>query len=93
MNYKSSLDDIFINSLPSLDLHGEIRDSARVLIKEFIYDNYLLRNEKVIIIHGIGTGALKEEVNKVLKESKYVTQYHINHFNAGCTLVYLKKRI
>ena len=40
------LDDVFINSLPSLDLHGEIRDSARVLVKEFIYDNYLLKNNQ-----------------------------------------------
>ena len=37
---KTSLDDIFINSLPTLDLHGEIRDSARVLVNEFINDNY-----------------------------------------------------
>ena len=39
-------DDVFINSLPSLDLHGEVRDSARVLVKEFIYDNYILKNKR-----------------------------------------------
>ena len=50
---KTSLDDVFIDSLPTLDLHGETRDSARVLIKEFIYDNYVLKNEKVVIIHGV----------------------------------------
>ena len=55
-------DDIFINNLPTLDLHGEIKDSARVLIKEFIYDNYVMRNKKVVIIHGIGKGKIKEEV-------------------------------
>ena len=47
----TSLDDIFIDSLPSLDLHGETRDSARVLIKEFINDNYILRNEKSYFIN------------------------------------------
>ena len=86
----NSLDDVFINSLPTLDLHGEIKDSARVLIKEFIYDNYVLKNKKIVIIHGIGTGAIKEEVNNCLKKSKYVSSFHINRFNAGCTLVYLK---
>lgn len=89
---KMMLDDIFLDSLPSLDLHGEIRDSARVLIKEFIMDNYLLKNKKVLIIHGVGKGILKDEVYNILKKSKYVEDFHLNHFNAGCTIVYLKKR-
>lgn len=89
---KTSMDDVFINNLPSLDLHGEIRSSARVLIKEFVEDNYLLKNEKVIIIHGVGTGALKDETYKVLKSNKHVEDFHINHYNPGCTLVYIKKR-
>lgn len=89
---KTSLDHIFINNLPSLDLHGEIRASARVLIKEFIEDNYNLRKSKVIIVHGNGTGALKDETFKELKKSKYVLDYKLNIFNPGCTLVYLKKK-
>lgn len=86
------LDDIFIDKLPSLDLHGEIRDSARVLVKEFINDNYILRNNRVIIIHGIGSGIIKEEVHKILRLSKKVEKFHLNHYNAGCTVVYIKKR-
>lgn len=87
---KTSLDDIFINNLPTLDLHGEIRDSARVLIKEFINDNYYLKNEKIVIIHGVGTGVLKDETHKILKNDKRVKEYHLNHYNPGCTLIYLK---
>lgn len=90
---KTSLDDIFINSLPSLDLHGETRDSARVLVKDFINDNYFLKNEKIVIIHGIGKGILKDEVYSILKRDKRVEQYHINPYNIGCTLVYIKKRL
>lgn len=90
---KTSLDDVFIDSLPTLDLHGETRDSARVLIKEFIYDNYVLKNEKVVIIHGVGTGALKDETNNTLKQNKYVKDFHLNHYNSGCMVVYIKKRI
>ena len=89
---KTSLDHIFINNLPSLDLHGEIRASARVLIKEFMEDNYKLRKNKVVIVHGNGTGALKEETFKILKNNKYVLDYKLNLFNPGCTLVYLKKK-
>ncbi len=87
---KTSLDDVFINNLPTLDLHGEIKDSARVLIKEFINDNYNLKNPKIIIIHGIGTGALKEETHKILKQDKRIESYHLNHYNNGCTVIYLK---
>ena len=45
---KSKLDDVFIENLPTLDLHGEIRSSARVLIKEFIYDNYINKSSYYI---------------------------------------------
>lgn len=87
---KTQLDDVFIDNIPSLDLHGEFRFSARVLVKEFIYDNYVLKNKKILIIHGIGTGAIKEEVYDVLKNDKRVESYHLNHYNQGCTIVYLK---
>lgn len=88
---KNSLDDIFINNIPTLDLHGEIRSSARVLIKEFVYDNYVLKNRRILIIHGVGTGALKNEVSEVLKINKMVESFHLNSYNQGCTIVYLKK--
>ncbi len=88
---KSSLDDVFVNNLPSLDLHGEIRSSARVLIKEFIHDNYVMKNNRVLIIHGLGTGALKNEVKEVLKKIKEVDSFHLNPYNPGCTVVYLKR--
>lgn len=89
---KTSFDDIFINNYPTLDLHGETKDSSRVLIKEFIEDNYNLKNNKVLIIHGIGSGILKKEVEKDLKLNKLVNDFHINHFNSGCTVVYIKER-
>lgn len=88
---RSFFDDVFVNNLPSLDLHGEIRSSARVLIKEFIHDNYVLKNNRVLIIHGVGTGALKNEVQEVLRVSKIVESFHLNPYNPGCTVVYLKK--
>ena len=86
------LDDIFSNSLPTLDLHGEIRDSARVLINEFIEDNYLLKNYKIVIVHGVGAGILKDETNKILKNNKKVDSFHLNHYNSGATVIYLKRR-
>ena len=89
---KGSLDDVFINNLPTLDLHGEIRSSARVLVNEFIYDNYVMKNKKALIIHGVGKGLIKDEVYECLKRNKYVEKYHLNMFNVGCTVIYIKDK-
>ena len=80
---------LYRSSMPELDLHGETRDSARVLVKEFINDNYKMKSYEIAIVHGIGTGILKKEVHKVLKESKLVQAYGLDNFNSGCTLVRL----
>lgn len=74
-------------NLPQLDLHGLDRDYARILINEFIYDNYIQKNYKVIIIHGIGTGIIRKTTQETLKNNKYVLSYKIDNFNSGSTIV------
>ena len=86
------LDDIFIENIPKLDLHGETRISSKILVNEFINDNYIMKNYRVVIVHGLGTGALKDEVHKTLKSNKLVLEYHLSHYNVGCTIVNIKKR-
>lgn len=81
---------IFLDSFPSIDLHGLDRDSARVKVNEFINDNIILKNDIVVIIHGIGNGILKEEVHRVLKNSKSVLDYKIFYNNIGTTIVKIK---
>lgn len=80
---------LYRKNMPEIDLHGENSDSARILVKEFINDNYKLKNNEIAIVHGIGKGILKKEVHKVLKESKLVQAYGLDNFNSGCTLVQL----
>jgi len=77
-------------NLPILDLHGETSDISKVLIKEFINDNYLLNKKQVIIIHGKGLGILKKIVINELKINKYVKDYKIDFFNDGQTIVTLQ---
>ncbi len=84
------ISDLFLDNLPTLDLHGEIRQSARVLVKDFISDNYALKNKKILIIHGVGKGTLRKEVNTILKNDKKVASFKLALANPGCTLVYLK---
>lgn len=82
---------IYYPSMPQIDLHGMDREIARILVKEFLYDNYKLKNYQLAIIHGIGSGILKKEVHMLLRKEKIVKEYKLDYFNSGCTLVELKE--
>ncbi len=84
-------DVIFINSFPTLDLHGYDRDSARVKILEFISDNIVMGNEFITIIHGVGSGTLRREVDETLRKNRNVVEHQIFRANNGCTIVRLVK--
>lgn len=79
-------DIIFINNLPTLDLHGFDRQTAKVAIDDFINDNIKMKNSFIVIIHGIGSGILKETTQKSLAINKKVIEYKIYPFNVGCTI-------
>ena len=83
------LENIFLKNLPSLDLHGYDTESARVATEDFINDNLILKNNKLVIIHGKGTGLVKKSVHDTLKSRKEVLEYHTDNMNDGCTIVYL----
>lgn len=81
--------DIFLSRYPSIDLHGFDRDSARVAVNDFVEENIFLKNEMIVIIHGIGTGVIKKEVHETLRTNKKVLEYKTDNFNSGCTVVKL----
>ncbi|MBQ9072703.1 MAG: Smr/MutS family protein [Bacilli bacterium] len=81
---------IFVNDLPSIDLHGFDRDSARVKVLEFINDNKVMKNEIICIVHGVGSGILKDEVHTTLKRSKNVIDYKLFYNNTGCTIAKIR---
>ena len=84
-----SLSNVFTNNIPSLDLHGFDRETARVAINDFIRDNKIMKNDTVLIIHGRGSGILKRTTHDVLKANKSVKEYQIDFFNEGSTIVRL----
>ncbi len=67
------------------------REITRILVKDFIRDNYKMGNEKVIIIHGRGTGILKQAVHETLKKDKLVEKFYLDFFNIGSTIVSIKR--
>ena len=79
------------NNLPIIDLHGLDRDYARILINEFVSDNYKMKKDKIIIVHGNGTGILKKTTQETLRINKLVEEYKIDNFNTGMTVVTLRK--
>ena len=82
--------DIFLERYPRIDLHGYDRDSARVATEDFINENIILKNDIIVVIHGIGSGIVKNEVHELLRNNKNVLEYKTDNFNSGCTIVKLK---
>ena len=80
------------NNKPTLDLHGELRQTAVIKINDFIEENYYMQKRSVVIVHGKGSGVLKKVVFDVLSDNKYVLDYRLDIFNDGQTLVSLKSR-
>jgi DNA-nicking Smr family endonuclease len=83
-------DIIFIDSLPKLDLHGLDRATAALAINDFIKDNIKLKNDIILIIHGIGTGILKKATDECLRHNRNVLEFKTCYYNNGCTIVKIK---
>lgn len=84
------ISDIFLSRYPKIDLHGYDRDTARMTVNDFVAENIILKNEMIVIIHGIGSGIVRREVHEALRVNKNVLEYKIDNFNSGCTIVKLK---
>lgn len=84
------MNNIFINSLPSIDLHGEDRVTALIKVDEFIKDSIKLKQYKIIVIHGKGSWILKDAIHEYLKKDSRVEEYSLD-INTGQTIISLKK--
>ena len=52
--------DMFLEMLPKIDLHGFDRESARVLVNDFVEEASQMGYSEILIIHGIGSGIVKK---------------------------------
>ena len=83
-------DIIFIDSFPKLDLHGFDREIAQVATNDFIRDNKKLKNEIIVIIHGIGSGIIRKTVHETLRKNRNVLDFKTFYNNNGSTIVKIK---
>ena len=81
---------IFTEGFPKLDLHGLDRETARVEIEDFIRDNKKLKNDIIVIIHGIGSGIIRNATHETLRKNKSVIEYKTLYNNNGSTIVKIK---
>ena len=80
---------IFVDNLPKLDLHGFDRETARLMVLDFIKDNIKMKNEIINIVHGHGSGILKDTVHDTLRKNRNVIEFKTFYNNDGCTIVHL----
>lgn len=80
---------LLYDTLPKIDLHGYDRESARVSIEDFIRDSIIMKNEYIVIVHGIGGGIIRKTTEEVLKKHKKVKNFKSSYFNPGMTVVQL----
>ena len=81
------------NVSTEVDVRGQLPEEALMNVEKFIDDCYLAGISPVTIIHGKGTGVLRQAVSEMLRRSKYVKSYRPGKFGEGemgVTVVELK---
>lgn len=78
---------------PEVNLIGMTTDEAIPQLDKYLDDAYLAHLPQVRVVHGRGTGALKNAVHKHLKKLKYVKEFRLGAFgegDSGVTIVSFK---
>ena len=68
---------------PDINLIGKTVDEALMDLDKYLDDAYLAHLPQVTVIHGRGTGALKNAIHSHLKKLKYVKSYRVGGFGEG----------
>lgn len=72
-----------MNVSSSINLIGKTVDEAIALLDKYLDDAYLARLHQVTIIHGVGTGALKNAVQAHCRKTNYIQSYRMGEYGEG----------
>ena len=78
---------------PEVNLIGMTVDEAMPVMEKYLDDAYLAHMPSVRVVHGRGTGALKNAVHQRLRKLKYVKDFRLGEFgegDSGVTIVTFK---
>ena len=87
---RSNLD---VKAITEVDLRGMTAIEAVMELESAIDSAIMMNMNQITIIHGKGTGVLRNEVHKYLKTCKYVKSYRLGVYGegeAGVTIAELK---
>ena len=73
----------------SIDLHGMTVEEARTAVADFLSRAVMDGADTLEIIHGIGTGRVRDAVRRALGKLGVVRQVRPHPINPGVTIVYL----
>lgn len=74
-------------------LIGKTVDEAIMILDKYLDDAYLSHLSTVRVVHGKGTGALRNAVHQHLRRVKYIDSFHLGEFgegDSGVTIVEFK---
>jgi len=66
-----------------INLIGQTTDEAIPNLDKYLDDAYLAHLPSVRVVHGRGTGALRNAVHRHLKKLKYVKEFRLGEFGEG----------
>jgi len=72
-----------ISISPKIDLRGLLVDEAIEKFEKYLDDAYLSNVSKIEIIHGKGTGALRNAVTQSLRNHPYIKSYRLGELGEG----------
>lgn len=76
-----------------LDLHGQAVDDALIVLDKYLDDAFLAGYQEVRIVHGRGTGTLRNGVQQYLRTHPHVAKHRLGEYGEGgigVTVVTLK---
>ena len=79
---------------PEINLIGKTTDEAISLLDKYLDDAYLSHLSSVRIVHGKGTGALRNAVHTYLRRQKHIKSFHLGEYgegDAGVTIAEFKQ--
>ncbi len=81
----SSINNKAYSISTEIDLRGQLTVDAIQELDKYLDDAYLAKLPQITIIHGKGTGAMRQAVHQHLKRTKYVKAFRLGNYGEGET--------